>query len=77
MNRNMLIAIGIAAAAAFGFWAYKNKQNSTATQQPQDQTPATAAQQYYTAPPSVGIQPNNPSQVFLNQTQVMPLPYNT
>jgi len=76
MNRNMMIALGIAAAAAFGYWAYQRKQSSDA-EQPQDQTAATVAQSYYTAPPNYGIQPNQPSQVFLNQTQAMPLPYNT
>lgn len=76
MNRREMIVAAVVLAAAFGVWFYRNKK-SQSNEQPQDQTPATAAEQYYTAPPSVGVQQNQPGQMFVQQRQVMPLPYNT
>ena len=79
MDRRAIYAVLILVAAGAGYWYYnKNKTASKAAEQPQDQTAATAAQQYYTQPPNIGVQGMTGGNVtYTNNGQAMPLPYNT
>lgn len=82
MDRRMTIGLGLLAAVV-GFYFWKKNQ-STSDQQPQDQGPAEAAMQNYTAPPNVGVQTtvgnvvtNQGGVTSVQSRQAMPLPYNT
>lgn len=80
MDRRVTIALGVLVAAAFGYWFFQKRKKggfSGGIPPEPDQGPAEAAQANYTAPPNIGIQPNQPGQTFLNNAQVMPLPYHT
>jgi hypothetical protein len=78
MDRRVLIAIGILAGAAFGYYMFNQRKASGSNSPPApDQGPAEAAMANYTAPPSYGIQANQPGQTFVNNSQAMPYPYNT
>jgi hypothetical protein len=77
MNQRTMYALLILAAAGAGYWYYKNRQTSNASQTAmQDQGPAQAAQQNYTVPPDIGVQQQAGGQVYLNNGQTQPMPYN-
>lgn len=77
MDKRTLYGLGILVAAAFGYYMFRNRQDAKAQEQPQDQGPAEAAQQYYASPPMFSAQPFPNPGTWVNQKQAMPLPYNT
>lgn len=77
MNRRAVYAVLLLAAAGFGYVWLSNRNAKKSQEQPQDQTPATVAAQYYTPPSNTPGPVSIPGQTFINGTQAMPLPYNT
>lgn len=76
-ERTRLVLVGLV-AAGFGYLFYRNrKQQAEQDSALQDQGPADVAQNYYTSPPLFAATAGNTGNLYINQQQAMPLPYNT
>lgn len=76
-QRTRYVVLGLI-GAAFGYLYYRNrKDKSDAEAAVQDQGPADVAQNYYASPPLFAATAGNTGNLYVNQQQAMPLPYNT
>lgn len=78
MDQRTRIALVVLAAAGFGYLFFKNRKDKADEEAAlQDQGPADVAQNYYTSPPLFAASAGTNGNLYVNQQQAMPLPYNT